>query len=200
MTGLCQYLREFFLLLADSSCNLRTTMVFPTRVLWTGENLIIIIIKRISGAPVYRTRWEHRALYSNTRTHTHARTHTQTQTHTHTHTHTLSHTHTHTHTHTHSLSLSLSLTHTHTHSHTHTHTPPPPPPQTDSKTIDCQKTRETTRDTMTAVKKDLQMPQSSKQPKMPEDQDLIVRCATCWFTTTVVWWNCAGCWTTGSCP
>ena len=43
--------------------------------------IIIIIIKRISGAPIYRTKWEHRALYSNannTRTHTrtHARTHT----------------------------------------------------------------------------------------------------------------------------
>ena len=27
---------------------------------------IIIIIKRISRAPIYRTRWEHRALYNNT--------------------------------------------------------------------------------------------------------------------------------------
>ena len=46
--------------------------------------IIMIIIKRISRAPIYRTRWEHRALYNNTndrRTHacmhtrTHARTH-----------------------------------------------------------------------------------------------------------------------------
>ena len=28
--------------------------------------LIIIIIKRISRAPIYRTRWEHRAFYNNT--------------------------------------------------------------------------------------------------------------------------------------
>ena len=28
--------------------------------------IIIIIIKRISRAPIYRTRWEHRALYNNT--------------------------------------------------------------------------------------------------------------------------------------
>ena len=27
--------------------------------------IIIIIIKRISRAPIYRTRWEHRALYNN---------------------------------------------------------------------------------------------------------------------------------------
>ena len=35
---------------------------------------IIISIKRISRAPIYRTRWEHRALYNNTN-HTHAHTH-----------------------------------------------------------------------------------------------------------------------------
>ena len=34
--------------------------------------LIIIIIKRISRAPIYHTKWEHRALYNNTNhTHTH---------------------------------------------------------------------------------------------------------------------------------
>ena len=31
---------------------------------------IIIIIKRISRAPIYHTRWQHRALYNNTN-HTH---------------------------------------------------------------------------------------------------------------------------------
>ena len=45
---------------------------------------IIIIIKRISRAPIYHTRWEHRALYNNTN-HTHTRTHARTQMHTHTH-------------------------------------------------------------------------------------------------------------------
>ena len=34
--------------------------------------MIIIIIKRISRAPIYHTKWQHRALYNNTnRTHTH---------------------------------------------------------------------------------------------------------------------------------
>ena len=28
--------------------------------------IIIIIIKRISRAPIYHTRWQHRALYNNT--------------------------------------------------------------------------------------------------------------------------------------
>ena len=41
---------------------------------------MIIIIKRISRAPVYRTSWEHRALYNNTHTHTHSHTHTHTHT------------------------------------------------------------------------------------------------------------------------
>ena len=59
----------------------------------------IIIIKRISRAPIYHTRWQHRALYNNTNhththTHTHARTHARARararTHTHTHTHTVS--------------------------------------------------------------------------------------------------------------
>ena len=35
----------------------------------------LIIIKRISRAPIYDSRWQHRALYNNTNhTHTHART------------------------------------------------------------------------------------------------------------------------------
>ena len=35
-----------------------------------------IIIKMISRAPIYRSRWEHRALYNNTNnTHTHMHTH-----------------------------------------------------------------------------------------------------------------------------
>ena len=38
---------------------------------------LIIIIKRISRAPIYHTRWQHRALYNNTNhTHTHTHTHT----------------------------------------------------------------------------------------------------------------------------
>ena len=57
---------------------------------------IIMIMKRISRAPIYRTRWEYRALYNNTNDR-------QTHTHTHTHTHTYTHTHTHTHTHKHSV-------------------------------------------------------------------------------------------------
>ena len=56
-------------------------------VAW-GVIIVIIIIKRISGAPIYCTRWEHRALYSNTN-----------DRHTHTHRHTCMHAHTHTHTH-----------------------------------------------------------------------------------------------------
>ena len=43
---------------------------------------IIIIIKRISRVPIYRARWEHRALYNNTNN-THARTHARTHAHTH---------------------------------------------------------------------------------------------------------------------
>ena len=39
---------------------------------------IIIIIKRISRAPIYHTKWQHRALYNNTN-----HTHTQHNTHTH---------------------------------------------------------------------------------------------------------------------
>ena len=52
--------------------------------------VIIIMIKRISRAPIDHTKWEHRALYNNTNhTHTHTHTHKHT-THTHTHTHTAS--------------------------------------------------------------------------------------------------------------
>ena len=36
--------------------------------------IIIIIMKRISRAPIYRTRWVHMALYKRTRTHTHTHT------------------------------------------------------------------------------------------------------------------------------
>ena len=35
----------------------------------------MIVIKRISRAPIYHTRWQHRALYNNTN-HTHTHTHT----------------------------------------------------------------------------------------------------------------------------
>ena len=38
--------------------------------------IIIIIIKRISRAPIYRTRWEHRVLFNNT-SNTLTRTHTR---------------------------------------------------------------------------------------------------------------------------
>ena len=68
--------------------------------------IIIIIIKRISRVPIYRTRWEHRALYNNsndrhkqTDRHTHIRTHTHSHMHANTHTHTYTHKHTHTCTH-----------------------------------------------------------------------------------------------------
>ena len=57
-----------------------------------------IIIKRISRAPMYCTRWEHRALYSNTKnTHIQACTHASMHARACTHTHTRTHTHTHTH-------------------------------------------------------------------------------------------------------
>ena len=39
--------------------------------------MLITIVKRISTAPIYHTRWKHRALYNNTsnaHTHTHAHT------------------------------------------------------------------------------------------------------------------------------
>ena len=47
-------------------------------------HVVTIIIKRISGAPSYRTRWEHRALYNNSNNNS---THTRTHAHIHTHTH-----------------------------------------------------------------------------------------------------------------
>ena len=38
------------------------------------------LLKRISRAPIYHTRWKHRALYNNTNdTHTHTHTHTHTE-------------------------------------------------------------------------------------------------------------------------
>ena len=55
----------------DSECN-------AVRVLWFRvqcHQSAIIIIKKISRAPIYHTRWQHRALYNNTN-HTHTHTHT----------------------------------------------------------------------------------------------------------------------------
>ena len=75
--------------------------------------IIIIIIKRISRAPIYRTRWEHRALYNNTHTHTHTNTQTHTHARTHPRTHARAHARAHARTH--------ARTHTHTHTQTHTH-------------------------------------------------------------------------------
>ena len=54
----------------------------------TKHLIRIIRIKRISRAPLYRTRWEHKALYNNTHTHMHALTHTRMHARTHTRTHT----------------------------------------------------------------------------------------------------------------
>ena len=55
--------------------------------------IIIIMIKRIPRVPIYRTRWEHRALYQNTNnTHMHARTHARMYAYTRTPTHTLNNT------------------------------------------------------------------------------------------------------------
>ena len=45
-----------------------------------------IIMKRISRAPIYHTRWEHRALYNNTNN-LHIKLMTDTHTHTHAHAH-----------------------------------------------------------------------------------------------------------------
>ena len=50
----------------------RTAAVTREGRLGLGEWGIIIIIKRTSRAPIYHTRWEHRALYNNTHTHTHS--------------------------------------------------------------------------------------------------------------------------------
>ena len=44
--------------------------------------IIIIIIEGNSRAPIYRTRWDLRALYNNTHARTHAHTHTESNTHT----------------------------------------------------------------------------------------------------------------------
>ena len=35
--------------------------------------LLVVVVKRISRAPIYRTRWEYRALYNLSNTHTDAR-------------------------------------------------------------------------------------------------------------------------------
>ena len=81
--------------------------------------------KRISRAPIYRTKWEHRALYNNTNhthTHTHTHTHIHTYTHTHTHTHTRAHAHTHVRTHTRAHTRTHADTHARTHARAHTHT------------------------------------------------------------------------------
>ena len=45
-----------------------------------NQCLELIIIKRISRAPIYHTSWEHRALYNNTHTHTHTHAHARTHT------------------------------------------------------------------------------------------------------------------------
>ena len=63
---------------------------------WLKRNFLdVVIIKRISRAPIYHTRWQHRALYSNTN-HTHTHTHTHAHTCTHACMHACVHTHTHT--------------------------------------------------------------------------------------------------------
>ena len=68
---------------------------FPGRNCIFRQQDLIIIIKRISRAPIYHTRWQHRALYNNTNhTHTHMHIRTHARTHTHTHTHARAHTHT----------------------------------------------------------------------------------------------------------
>ena len=61
--------------------------------------LIIIIIKRISRAPIYHTKWSTGHFTITLTTCMHAHTHARTHTHVHIQTH--KHTHTHTHTHTH---------------------------------------------------------------------------------------------------
>ena len=87
-------MRHYF----DSRCSNRSGRFLLLR--------ITIIIKRISRAPIYHTRWQHRALYNNTN---------HTQTHTHTCTHARTRTHTHTHTCTHACTCARAHTHTHTH-------------------------------------------------------------------------------------
>ena len=59
--------------------------------LWVGP-VFIIIVKRTSRTPVYRTRWEHRALYENTsNTHSHPHPHPPSHHHPHTHMHVRAH-------------------------------------------------------------------------------------------------------------
>ena len=78
-------------------------MVQRTRLGDDGEIIMMmIIIKRISRAPIYRPRWQHRALYNNTdNTHTHTHTHRRTRAR--------------------ARALANSLTHSNPHIHTHTH-------------------------------------------------------------------------------
>ena len=73
---------------------------------------MIIIIQKIFRAPIYHTKWEHRALYNNTndrhrQTDRHPPTHPPPP---HTHIHTLEHT----------LARAHARAYTHTHTHTHT--------------------------------------------------------------------------------
>ena len=70
---------------AFSAFCFRVSVIFPTCSLHSQQNrassalhpqamtyIIIIILKRISRAPIYHTRWQHRALYN---IHVHARRH-----------------------------------------------------------------------------------------------------------------------------
>ena len=53
-------------------------MFLKLPMLGVEGDLIIIIMKRISIAPIYYRRWEHRKLYNNTNnTHAHRHTHTR---------------------------------------------------------------------------------------------------------------------------
>ena len=73
-------------------------MVQRTRLGDDGEIIMMMIIKRIFRAPIYGTRWEHRALYNNTdnrQTHTHTDAHARARTHARTHARARAHTHTH---------------------------------------------------------------------------------------------------------
>ena len=86
----------------------RKVVIVATQGRQDTDTVEIIIIKRISRAPIYHTRWQHRALYNNTNhTHTHTCTHARTRKHalmrarTHTHAHARTHARTHTRTHRH---------------------------------------------------------------------------------------------------
>ena len=96
---------------ASSHSCFRFCLTFYTR--------FIIIIKRISRAPIYHTRWQHRALYNNNN-HTH--THIRARARTHAHTHARTHTHTHARTHTHTHARARARAHARTHARTHAHT------------------------------------------------------------------------------